>query len=347
MKMNPLGRTGMMVSEICLGTMTWGEQNTEAEAHEQMDHALTQGINFFDGAEMYPTQPVRAETQGRTEEIIGSWFRASGKRDDVVLATKMVGNGIEWVRGGQGFTRASVMQAIDGSLKRLGVDHIDLYQLHWPNRGSYHFRKHWAFDASAQDKATTTDDIRETLEGLGDAVKAGKIRAVGLSNESAWGTMQFIRLAEEHGLPRVASIQNEYNLICRMFDTDLAEVAHHEDVGLLAFSPLAAGILSGKYQGDVTPEGSRRSRVPNLGGRWGPETEAATAAYLDVARKHGLDPSQMAISFCLTRPFMTSAIIGATTMDQLKIAIGSKDVTLSDAVLEDIAAARRAHPMPI
>ncbi|MGJ8570575.1 MAG: aldo/keto reductase [Hoeflea sp.] len=347
MKMNRLGRTDMMVSEICLGTMTWGEQNTEADAHEQMDYALTQGVNFFDAAEMYPTQPTRAETQGLTEEYIGSWFRNSGKRDDVILATKMGGNGVKWIRDGQDFTRASVMEAVDGSLKRLGVDHIDLYQLHWPNRGSYHFRKHWEFDASTQDKTTTVDDIRETLEGLGDAVKAGKIRAVGLSNESAWGTMQFVRLAEEHGLPRVASIQNEYNLICRMFDTDLAEVAHHEDVGLLAFSPLAAGILSGKYQGGEIPEGSRRSRVEKLGGRWRPETEAATQAYLDVAGKHGLDPSQMAIAFCMTRPFMTSTIIGATTMDQLKIAIGSKDVTLSDAVLDDIATARRAHPLPI
>ena len=184
-----------------------------------------------------------------------------------------------------------------------------LFRSHWPNRGSYHFRKHWAFDATTQDKGGAADDIRETLEGLGDAVKAGKIRAVGLSNESAWGTMQFVQLAKEHNLPRVASIQNEYSLICRMFDTDLAEVAHHEDVGLLAFSPLAAGILSGKYQGDVTPEGSRRSKVPNLGGRWGPQTEAATKAYLDVASKHGLDPAQMAIAFCLTRPFMTAAIV--------------------------------------
>ncbi|MDP2121779.1 MAG: aldo/keto reductase [Hoeflea sp.] len=347
MKMNPLGRTGMRVSEICLGTMTWGEQNTEAEAHAQMDYALTQGVNFFDAAEMYPTNPTRAETQGRTEEFIGSWFRASGKRNEVILATKMGGDGVAWIRGGQGFTRASVMQAVDGSLKRLGVDHIDLYQLHWPNRGSYHFRKHWAFDASTQDKGGAADDIRETLEGLGDAVKAGKIRAVGLSNESAWGTMQFVRLAEAHGLPRVASIQNEYNLICRMFDTDLAELAHHEDVGLLAFSPLATGILTGKYQGGVIPEGSRRSRVENLGGRWGPEAEAATAAYLAVAARHGLDPSQMAIAFCLTRPFMTSAIIGATSMEQLKLAIGSKDVTLSDDVLRDIAIARRAHPLPI
>ncbi|MDF1607241.1 aldo/keto reductase [Hoeflea sp. YIM 152468] len=347
MKMNPLGRTDMMVSEICLGTMTWGEQNTESEAHQQMDYALTEGVNFFDAAEMYPTQPTRAETQGRTEEYIGSWFRASGKRDQVILATKMGGDGINWIRDGQGFTRASVMEAVDGSLKRLGVDHIDLYQLHWPNRGSYHFRKHWAFDASTQDKPGTVADICETLEGLADAVKAGKIRAVGLSNESAWGTMQFVRLAEDHALPRVASIQNEYNLICRLFDTDMAEVAHHEDVGLLAFSPLAAGILTGKYQGGRIPEGSRRARVESLGGRWRPETEAATQAYLDVASKHGLDPAQMAIAFCMARPFMTSTIIGATTMDQLKTAIGSRDVKLPEAVLQDIASVRRAHPQPI
>ncbi|WP_420408937.1 aldo/keto reductase [Hoeflea sp.] len=347
MKMNPLGRTGMMVSEICLGTMTWGEQNTEAEGHEQMDYALDQGVNFVDTAEMYSTVPVRAETQGRTEEIIGSWFAASGRRKDVILASKMTGNGISWVRDGQGYTRASVMEAVDGSLKRLQTDYIDLYQLHWPNRGSYHFRKHWAFDASQQDKSKAKDDIHETLLGLDDAVKAGKIRTIGLSNESAWGTMQFVRLAEQHNLPRVASIQNEYSLICRMFDTDLAEVAHHEDVGLLAFSPLATGILTGKYQGGATPDGSRRTVQADLNGRWGPATEATTAAYLDVASKHGLDPSQMAIAFCLSRPFMTSAIIGATKMDQLKTCIGAKDVTMSEAVLEDIAKVRRAHPMPI
>lgn len=346
MKMNPLGRTGMMVSEICLGTMTWGEQNTEAEGHEQMDYAVGEGVNFFDTAEMYSTIPLRAETQGRTEEIIGSWFAASGKRNDVILATKMSGNGISWVREGQGFTRASVMEAVDGSLKRLGIDHIDLYQLHWPNRGSYHFRQHWAFDASKQDKSAA-DDIHETLRGLDDAVQAGKIRAIGLSNDSAWGTMQFLKLAEQHGLPRVASIQNEYNLICRLFDTDLAEVAHHEDVGLLAFSPLAAGLLTGKYQGGAIPDGSRRSRVENLGGRWNDKSEAATDAYLGVARKHGLDPSQMAIAFCLSRPFMTAAIIGATSMDQLKTCVGAKDVSLSDELLQDIASVRQAHPIPI
>lgn len=347
MKMNPLGRTGMSVSEICLGTMTWGEQNTEAEGHEQMDFAVERGINFFDTAEMYSTNPLRAETQGRTEEIIGTWFARSGKRDKIILATKIAGDGIKWIREGAPFTRGAIMEAVDRSLKRLQTDYIDLYQLHWPNRGSYHFRKHWHFDASKQDREKTVDDMLETLQGLDDAVKAGKIRAAGVSNESAWGVMQLLRLSEMHGLPRIASIQNEYNLICRYYDMDLSEVTHHEDVGLMAFSPLATGILTGKYQRGAIPENSRLTRTPNLGGRWTPQTEAATEAYLGVARKHGLDPAQMAIAFCLTRPFMMSAIIGATSMEQLDVCIGAADISLSEAVLADIETVRRDHGMPM
>lgn len=347
MKMNPLGRTGITVSEICLGTMTWGEQNSEAEGHAQMDYAVERGVNFFDAAEMYPTNPLRAETKGRTEEIIGTWFRKSGKRQDIVLATKIAGDGIAWIRDGKPFTRHAVMDAVDASLKRLQTDTIDLYQLHWPNRGSYHFRKNWQFDASRQDKAGTVNDLLETLRGLDDAARAGKIRHYGVSNDSAWGIMQLLRLAEIHDLPRVASVQNEYNLLCRHFDLDLSEVAHHEDVGLLAYSPLAAGILTGKYQGGTVPANSRRSRTENLGGRWIPQAEAATQAYLDIARKHGLDPSQMALAFCLTRPFMTSIIIGATSLDQLSVCLGASDVKLSDAVMADIDAVRRDHGMPI
>lgn len=345
MKMNPLGRTGMLVSEICLGTMTWGEQNTEAEGHEQMDLAVAEGINFFDTAEMYSTNPTRPETQGKTEEIIGSWFAKSGKRNDIILATKMNGVGVKWVRDGKPISRTSVAEAVDGSLKRLGVDHIDLYQLHWPNRGSYCFRQNWTYDPSKQPK-TAAEDIHDTLEGLGDAVKAGKIRAIGLSNESAWGTMQFLKFAEAHGLPRVASIQNEYSLLARLFDTDMAEVAQQEDVGLLAYSPLAAGILTGKYQNGALPAGSRRSITENLGGRWTPQAEAATEAYHAVARKHGLDPVHMALAFCMMRPFMTSTIIGATSMDQLKTCIAARDVKLTDAVMTDIAATHRHHGMP-
>ncbi|TDH38879.1 aldo/keto reductase [Pseudohoeflea suaedae] len=348
MKMNPLGRTGMTVSEICLGTMTFDEQNTEAEGHAQMDRALDAGVNFFDTAELYPTCPLRADTQGKTEEILGSWFRKSGKRDEIILASKITGNGNEWIRGGEDISRDSITRALDMSLERLGVDHIDLYQLHWPNRGSYHFRKNWNFDASRQPKGRKMlEDLLDTLRGLDDAVKAGKIRAYGVSNDSAWGIMQLIRLAEDNGLPRVASVQNEYNLLCRHFDLDLAEVAHHEDVGLLTYSPLAAGILTGKYQDGSVPENSRRSRVENLGGRWTPDVKAATDAYLAVAGKHGLDPAQMALAFCMGRPFMTSTIIGATTMDQLDNCLGAVDVKLSDEVLADIEAARRAHPMPM
>lgn len=347
MKFKPLGRTGIAVSEICLGTMTWGNQNTEAEAHEQMDYAVEQGINFFDTAEMYPTNPTSPETQGATEASIGTWFEKTGKRKDIVLATKITGDGLKWIRNGGPITAAGVHEAIDASLKRLRTDYIDLYQLHWPNRGSYHFRKSWTFDASTQPKGKAVDDIHETLEALGAAVKAGKIRAVGLSNDSAWGTMQFLRLAEVHGLPRVASIQNEYNLLYRTFDLDLAEVAHHEDVGLLAFSPLAAGLLTGKYQRGVVPPGSRRSLTPNLGGRYTPHVEPAIDAYLAVAEKHGLDPAQMALAFCLSRPFMTSAIIGATSMEQLKTDIGAADLTLSDAAMADIAETYRAFGMPM
>lgn len=345
MKMNPLGRTGMTVSEICLGTMTWGEQNTEAEGHAQMDLAVAEGINFFDTAEMYSTNPTRAETQGKTEEIIGTWFAKSGKRNDIILATKMNGVGVKWVRDGKPISRASVAEAVDGSLKRLGVDHIDLYQLHWPNRGSYCFRQNWTYDPSKQPK-TAAEDIHDTLEGLGDAVKAGKIRAIGLSNESAWGTMEFLKFSEAHGLPRVASIQNEYSLLARLFDTDLAEVAYHEDVGLLSYSPLAAGILTGKYQNGALPAGSRRSITTNLGGRWTPQAEAATEAYHAVAKKHGIDPVHMALAFCMARPFMTSTIIGATSIEQLKACLGARDVKLSDAVMADIDATRRHHAMP-
>lgn len=347
MKMNPLGRTGLTVSEICLGTMTFGEQNTEAEGHAQMDRAVEAGVNFFDTAEMYPTNPLKAETQGRTEEIIGSWFKASGKRDQVILATKISGPGNDWVRDGETINRASIARAVDLSLKRLGVDHIDLYQLHWPNRGSFHFRKNWKFDAYRQKKgAAMRDDLLDTLRGLDDAVKAGKIRTVGVSNDSAWGIMKMLELAEAENLPRLASVQNEYNLFYRQFDLDLAEVAHHEDVGLLAYSPLATGILTGKYQNGAIPPNSRRSRTETLGGRWTAQAEVATARYLEVAQKHGLDLTQMALSFCMSRPFMTSTIIGATTMEQLDTCLGAVDVQLSEAVISDILTVRREFPLP-
>ncbi|WP_454700541.1 aldo/keto reductase [Agrobacterium burrii] len=347
MKQRLLGRTGISVSEICLGTMTWGTQNTEAEAHAQMDYAVENGVNFFDTAELYPTTPVSAETQGRTEEYIGTWFEKTGKRDQVVLATKVAGSGRDYIRGGRDIDASAIREAVDTSLARLKTDYIDLYQIHWPNRGTYHFRGAWGFDASGQDKARTIAEITEKLDTLGELVKAGKIRAIGLSNESAWGTQKYIDIAEARGLPRVATIQNEYNLLYRSFDLDMSEVAHHEDVGLLAYSPLAAGLLTGKYQNGAYPAGSRGTINRELGGRLQPHQEAPVKAYLELAAQHGLDPAQLAIAFCLTRPFMASAIIGATTNEQLKVDIAAADVKLSEEVLKGIAAIHRKYPMAI
>jgi aryl-alcohol dehydrogenase-like predicted oxidoreductase len=347
MKMNRLGRTDILVSEICLGTMTWGSQNTADEAFEQMDYALDHGVNFFDTAELYPTTPLSAETYADTERLIGDWFERTGKRDKVVLATKVAGPGRPYIREGKPVTGAVVRQALDASLKRLKTDYLDLYQIHWPNRGHFHFRGAWNYNPYKQDKAQASSDIAEILEALGDCVKAGKLRAFGLSNETTWGTQKYLSLAEAKGLPRVATIQNEYNLLYRHYDLDLAELSHHEDVGLLAYSPLAGGILSGKYLGGQKPAGSRGSINGDIGGRLVPQQEAATRAYVELATAHGLDPSAMAIAFCLTRPFMASVIIGATTMNQLKVNIGAADLALSDEVLKEIAKIHREYPMPI
>ncbi len=346
MKFNRLGGTDVMVSEICLGTMTWGSQNTEAEAHAQMDYALERDINFFDTAEMYPTTPNIPETRGRTEEFIGSW-NAKGKRDRVVLATKVLGKGFMSVRDGAAISRETINIALEGSLRRLQTDYVDLYQLHWPNRGSYHFRQSWSYDPSHQDTAETEAHLLEVLETMRDLIAAGKIRHWGLSNDTAWGTTLFCRMAEAHGLPRPVSIQNEYSLMQRLFDLDLAEVSHHEKVGLLAFSPLAAGMLTGKYRDGAVPEGSRRAINETLGGRWSEHAVPVADAYVGVAEKHGLDPARMALAFCLTRPFMTSVIIGATNMAQLKTDIDAADLELSDEVLADIASIHRRFPIPM
>ncbi len=342
----PLGRSGLRVSELCLGTMTWGSQNTEAEGHAQMDMALDHGVNFLDTAEMYPTNPVRAETVGRTEEIVGAWIAARKRRDDWVIATKMTGAGHDHVRGGAPITGAGLRACVDQSLRRLKTDVIDLYQLHWPNRGSYHFRRNWGFDPTRQDRAATIAHMQEVLAEAGKLVTEGKIRAFGLSNESAWGVAQWLRLADVNGWPRVASIQNEYSLLCRHFDTDLAELCHNEGVTLLAFSPLAAGLLSGKYAGDVTPDHTRRVATPDLGGRITPQVFPAVAAYLGVAAEHGLDPCQMALAFVRARPVQTIPIIGATTLAQLRTNLGAAGLSLSEEVMADIAATRRQHPMP-
>ncbi|MFC3615807.1 aldo/keto reductase [Lutimaribacter marinistellae] len=347
MQMNPLGRTGLMVSELCLGTMTFGTQTSQPEAHRQIDRALDAGINFIDTAEMYPVNPVSAETVGRTEEIIGNWIQENpARRGDYILATKHSGEGMKHFRDGAPISSKTIPEAIDSSLARLKTDYIDLYQFHWPNRGSYMFRQNWRYDPSPQRRDEIVDNMRDCLEALQAEVDKGRIRTFGLSNESAWGTAQWLRLAEETGAPRVASVQNEYSLLCRLYDTDMAELSVQEEVGLMAFSPLATGILTGKYQNGAIPEGSRKSLNPELGGRESPRVYDAAAAYLDIAKRHGLDPVHMALAWCRTRPFMMSAIFGATTFEQLERALGATEVSLSEEVVEEIEAAHRAHPMP-
>ncbi|MGH1577657.1 aldo/keto reductase [Planktotalea sp.] len=345
MKMNPLGRTGITVPELCLGTMTFGTQTPEAEAHEQIDMALEAGVNFLDSAEMYPVNPISAETQGDSERIIGTWLAKGGPRDKVIIASKHSGDGWDHIRDGAGISAKSIPEVIDGNLRRLQTDYMDLYQFHWPNRGSYMFRKNWEYDPSTQNRAETLDHMIECLEALQAAVDAGKIRAFGLSNESAWGTSEWLRLSEAGHGPRVASIQNEYSLLCRLYDTDLAELSVNEDVGLLAFSPLATGLLTGKYQNGAVPEGSRRALKDDLGGRVTDRVFPAVEAYMQVARDFDLDPVHMALAWCRTRPFMASAIFGATRTAQLKHALGSLDVTLSQETLTALNNVHRQHPM--
>ncbi|MXU64992.1 aldo/keto reductase [Oceanomicrobium pacificus] len=347
MKMNTLGRSGIEVSEICLGSMTWGTQNSEAEGHEQMSYAADQGVNFIDTAELYPTNPISGDTQGRTEEIIGTWFKAQGNRDRIVLASKVTGPGPKWIRDGGKITPQGMEDALHASLKRLDTDYIDLYQIHWPNRGSYHFRQSWTYRPHEQDRAQSLAEIEAILETAQKFVDQGKIRMLGLSNETVWGTAKYLQIAEAKSLPRVVSMQNEYSLMHRIYDLDFAELSHHEEVGLLAYSPLAAGMLSGKYEGGEIPAGSRRSIAADLGGRATPRSLAVVTKYVELAKKHGLDPSQMALAFCIGRPFMTSTIIGATSMDQLKTDLGAAGMTLSDEVQRDIQAIYKAHPIPM
>ncbi|HSF91736.1 MAG TPA: aldo/keto reductase [Paracoccaceae bacterium] len=348
MEYRKLGRTDLSVSAICLGSMTWGSQNTTEEGHRQIATALDHGVNFIDTAEMYPTNPLSKETQGATEEVIGSYFAENGGRENVVIATKITGKGNGNVRDRNGapITPETLRSAIETSLARLKTDYIDLYQMHWPNRGSYHFRRYWHF-VPRGDAQKERANMLECLNTLDELVTEGKILHWGTSNDTAWGMAQWTQLADQNNLPRPISIQNEYSLLCRLFDTDLAELAHFEDIGLLAYSPLAAGILSGKYQGNVTPKGSRRELQPDLGGRLTEHTYPAVDAYLGIAQKHGLDVCQMAIAWAMTRPFMASVIIGATSQAQIDVALGAADVTLSDEVMADIAAAHRRFPLPI
>jgi aryl-alcohol dehydrogenase-like predicted oxidoreductase len=347
MKQVPLGRTDTLVSQLCLGSMTWGSQNTVDEAAAQIEYAIAHGVNFVDTAEMYPTTPLSEETLGDTETIIGQWLARSGRRDELVIATKVTGNGKSLSYQRQDITAAKIRLSVDRSLQRLQTDRIDLYQLHWPNRGSYHFRQNWTFDATGQATQQVIDNIHEVLRELDSQVKAGRIIHVGLSNESCWGAAQYLSIAERENLPRMVSIQNEYNLMNRLFDLDLAELSHHEDVGLLAFSPLAAGMLSGKYTDGSIPEGSRRSVNAELGGRYTEHSKPVCDRYVALAREHGLDPAQMALAFCLSRSFMTSAIIGATSMEQLRTNIAAAALTLNDEVKAGIHEIYRQYPVPM
>ncbi|MEE4278291.1 MAG: NADP(H)-dependent aldo-keto reductase [Halieaceae bacterium] len=345
MEYRPLGRTDIKVSVICLGTMTFGEQNDYADAAKQLDYALDQGVNFIDAAEMYPVPP-RPETQGETERLIGRWLRESGKRGEVVLATKVAGRNppggdFGHIRGGPRLSREQIHAAIDTSLERLQTDYVDLYQVHWPERISNFFGQ-----LGYRHRPADELPIEETLSALDELVKAGKVRAVGVSNESPWGSMEYLRLAGEKKLARVASIQNPYSLLNRSFEVGLAEVAMREDLGLLAYSPLAFGMLSGKYLGGARPEGARLTRFERFSRYTNPQAEAATEAYVQLAQEAGLDPAQMALAFVNGREFTTSNIIGATTMEQLRSNIASADLQLEKDLLKQIEAIHARYTIP-
>ena len=351
MRYNKLGKTNMNVSHVCLGTMTWGCQNTEADAHEQMDYAVDQGINFFDTAELYAIPPEE-HTQGLTEEYIGTWFAKTGKRKDIILASKICGGevhfGIPWIDGAQPISSNRIGLAVDRSLKRLQTDYIDLYQLHWPNYGYAHHGNHHMgdLDHTAVDTNKETDAFLDILHGLDKAIKDGKIRAFGLSNDSPWGVMKYLELAKTHNLPRVESVQNEYSLLYQHDDPYLAEVCVHEQVAYLPYSPLAAGSLSGKYLDGARPAGSRWAGDDRPNQRDTKMAQNAVREYMTIADKHGLDMCQMALAFCYQKPFITSTIIGATSMEQLKSNIGAKDIILSDETLSEIQAVTNKYPVP-
>lgn len=346
MNMRKLGRSDLSVSPLCLGSMTWGSQNSEAEAHAQIDMALDHGVNFIDSAEMYPTTPHHRDTCGDSERRIGEWVAKTGRRADVVLATKVVGDGYENIREGGPITPDIIRTACEDSLRKLQTDYIDLYQIHWPNRGSYHFIKHWEYDPSTQDTARALEDIEAELTTLDALVKEGKIRHIGLSNETAWGTMQYLRIAERLGLPRVATVQNEYSFLRRFYDLDMAELSHHENVGLICYTPLGGGMLTGKYSDGAMPEGSRAAINEGIGGRMTEFGMAAADAYVAVARKHGLDPAQMALAWCMARPFMASVIFGATSLPQLETSLAAMSLTLDEEVLSDILDVYKRYPKP-
>ncbi len=350
MEMRRLGRTDICVSKICLGTMTWGQQNTEEEGHAQIEMALDHGVNFLDTAEMYSV-PAREETYGRTEEIIGSWLKKTGRRKDILLASKIAGPlpNLKYIRpqlhrnGRNDLDRQSVIAACDASLKRLGTDYLDLYQVHWPSRRTNFF--------GALRYRPAPDDnpvpLEETLSAMQELVDAGKVRAIGLSNETSWGVSNALSLSETKGLPRVASVQNPYNLLNRSYEIGLAETSLREDCGLLAYSPLASGFLTGKYIGGARPEGARFTLFSGTFGRYLNENgEAAMEKYVALAHEFGYDPAQMANAFVNMQPFLTSNIIGATTIGQLKIALDTHDMVLPRELIKEINRIETQFPMP-
>jgi aryl-alcohol dehydrogenase-like predicted oxidoreductase len=344
MEFRELGRTGVKLSRLCLGSMTFGEQNNEAEGHAQMDYALGCGINMFDAAEIYPIPP-RPETQGRTEAIIGTWLATRNVRDKVMIATKVAGRGkMVWLRQDGSKTRqspAQIMEAVEASLRRLKTDYIDLYQLHWPDRPMRIFEGHDYLHLEGEGHP-----VHEILGALGRLVTDGKVRFVGLSNETPWGVMSFLKASEQHGLPRPVSIQNAYNLVNRSFETGLSEIFYREQVSLLAYSPLGQGYLSGKYENGALPPGSRKTLFDRLGRYEKGNGPRAISNYVALAKRHGLDPAQMAIAFAVSRPFVTSVIIGATTMEQLKTDVAAAELKLADDVLEDIEQIHLDTPNP-
>lgn len=340
--MNITTLNGQPVSKICLGTMTWGEQNTEAEAHAQIDYALEHGINFMDTAEMYPVPP-KAETQGRTEAYIGTWFAKTGNREKWILATKAAGGSraMDYLRGGPRLNRAHIIEAVEDSLKRLQTDYIDLYQMHWPDRNVNMFGQ---LNYVHQEADETP--VEETLRALEELVTSGKVRSVGVSNETPWGIMQYLRHAEREGLPKIVTTQNAYNLLNRVFEINLAEVAHREDVALLAYSPLAMGLLTGKYRNGARPEKSRLTIFERFVRYGSKEAIAATEAYCALAEARGLTPTQLALAFVNSRPFVLSNIIGATTLEQLAENIASTEVVLDEETLKEIERIHRSQPNP-
>ena len=343
MKYHKLGQSELHVSEICLGTMTFGQQNTLPEACEQLDYALERGVNFIDTAEMYPV-PARGETQGRTESFVGEWLK-DRPRDSVIVATKIAGQGrpINWLRGGSlAVNRSNVRRAVEDSLQRLQTDYIDLYQIHWPDRYVPQFGA-VAYDLASERTATP---IAEQLEAFAQVIREGKVRYLGLSNETAWGVAEFSHVASRLGLPKVVSIQNAYSLLNRTFDSSLAEASRREDVGLLAYSPLAFGLLTGKHAAGPAP-GSRLALFESFGQRYRkPNVDIAAAAYLEVARTHGLSPAALALAFVRSRFFTSSTIIGATTRQQLEENLNSVDVTLSPEVLAAVEQVHARYPNP-